>query len=492
MENKQALEKLASEYLIEGLEAYERNELNQAVLLMRNVVQLYRKAGNEEAMANALNYEGVFYSAIGNESLSLDCYLQGLDIAIEKQYSYIAVRIYNNIGVRYQELGSHEKAIEYFHKAEAELEHPQCKRNENYPAWALVTFLDLCISHTENGELSLAEWYLNKTKGFFTQENREAYGITVLIAECRLNWRMGNKEYVRERISDMTDTLRESYLKSDYLQNVKQACDLFKRMEEYDSWKRLIEGVNDYAEKQGSLYYRTMAIEMWMDYYKTIGDVNKYNTLCVQYVELDNERKIENLSERSEAIDVKIELQAKEQQRKRAEKKSNTDKLTGLSNRYKMEADCGNLIEDCRSYNQSIVVGIIDIDCFKEVNDSYGHIRGDECLTRVADILKTTLDDAGTVYRYGGDEFVILMSGCTAEIVNQFAEMIQNAIDECGIENANSCVKPRLTLSQGYAIFNHLRRNDNFETLLKEADDALYYVKENGRNSYKISNNERQ
>ncbi len=149
------------------------------------------------------------------------------------------------------------------------------------------------------------------------------------------------------------------------------------------------------------------------------------------------------------------------------------------------------MIADCRMFSQSIVIGIIDIDCFKEINDTYGHIRGDECLQQVAEILKATLDDAGMAYRYGGDEFVILMSGCNVDIVRQFANMVSAAVAECSIENVNSSVKPVLTLSQGYAIFNQLRRNDNFETLLKEADDTLYFVKENGKDGYKISDNER-
>lgn len=491
MEDRKAFERLAYEYQNEALSIYADNRMSEAISLIRNAIHLFQKIGNEEAQAVALNFEGVLYSAMGNETSALDSYLQGLEIAIEKQYSYIAVRLYNNIGTRYQELGTNSKAIEYYRRAEMELAHPQCKRNVSYPNWALITYLNMCIAFTANGDYDLAQFYLDKTKGWFTEDNRKDYEFTVLITESRLKWLMGHHDEVRKNI----DLLREGGLSSvsttDYIPEMRELCGLFEMMEEYDCWRKLVYAFEEYAKKQESLYYIITAHEMKMGYYKAVGDNEKYAQLCIEYVELDNKRKLENMKERSEAIDMKIELQEKEQARKRAEQKSNTDRLTKLGNRYKMEADCGEMIEDCRMFNQSIVIGIIDIDCFKEVNDTYGHICGDECLQKVADILASTLDDAGMAYRYGGDEFVILMSGCNVDIVRQFAQMVSKSVEACSIENINSTVKPILTLSQGYAIFNQLRKNDNFETLLKEADDTLYFVKAHGKDGYKISDNER-
>lgn len=134
---------------------------------------------------------------------------------------------------------------------------------------------------------------------------------------------------------------------------------------------------------------------------------------------------------------------------------------------------------------ERITVGVLDIDCFKQLNDTYGHIQGDRCLKVVADILKEAVMDCGHVYRFGGDEFVMLFPAGMENRIEEIAEAILQKIAEVGIANEHSVVQPNLTISQGYACFVP-EGTESGARLIEHADKALYYVKRNSRNAYYI------
>ena len=100
-------------------------------------------------------------------------------------------------------------------------------------------------------------------------------------------------------------------------------------------------------------------------------------------------------------------------------------------------------------------------------------------------ILQDSVSGIGNVYRFGGDEFIIVLSEGNHSTIEQIANHIKDKLGEAKIENINSNVLPEVTISQGYAYFVP-SGDDNIETLIEHADHALYFVKNNGRNSYYI------
>ena len=220
-----------------------------------------------------------------------------------------------------------------------------------------------------------------------------------------------------------------------------------------------------------------------MDYYQTVGNEERYVELCVAHADLYKRQKAIDAKDRATAIDIKIQLREKEAERKRVETMSVTDALTGLGNRYSLEREAVHIIRDAGG--ERITVGVLDIDCFKQLNDTYGHIQGDRCLKVVADILKEAVMDCGHVYRFGGDEFVMLFPAGMENRIEEIAEAILQKIAEVGIANEHSVVQPNLTISQGYACFVP-EGTESGARLIEHADKALYYVKRNSRNAYYI------
>lgn len=479
------MEQLAIEYMDEGRQTFYENRLNQAALLIQNAMHLFKKVGNLKLYTMSLNLMGVIYGAVGNETMAVDCFLEGLETAIDNHFTNCTCLFYNNIGSRYQDLREHEKAIFYFLKAEQDLKLPECRQEERYRTWCMITYMNLMTSYGELRQYELSKKYLKLAEPYFEEETDSTHKYTFLISKCRLCFRMGEREFIYSHIRDLLESGVKNENTSDYVQDMKNLCDLFMRMGEYDKWRQMILSFETYARKQDTVYFQLVQTEMWMQYYKETGDTRKYIHLCVDHAELYQKQKEEAERERVAAIDMKIELREKESERRRAELKFNTDPLTGLGNRYLLEKETKELISRACKSQERIAVGVLDIDCFKEHNDTYGHIRGDDCLKEVADVLKSQVKDKGRAYRFGGDEFILLLDNGNRQSVEKIAERIREGVREKGIENIHSQAGAQLTVSQGYSCFIP-KDCDDGRSLIEHADQALYQVKENGRDGYLV------
>jgi diguanylate cyclase (GGDEF)-like protein len=156
---------------------------------------------------------------------------------------------------------------------------------------------------------------------------------------------------------------------------------------------------------------------------------------------------------------------------------SRHDHLTGVLNRRAIE-DILN-IEVTRAHRQKLdlAIGICDIDSFKQVNDTYGHLVGDDVLCSITNRLQTCLRDYDYLARFGGEEFIILAPGLKAKDRLQFFERLRKAIEEEPLNTRNGKVK--ITISIGV---HNLRQQDSIDSLLSTADNALYKAKKAGRN----------
>lgn len=135
----------------------------------------------------------------------------------------------------------------------------------------------------------------------------------------------------------------------------------------------------------------------------------------------------------------------------------------------------------------SMTILFCDIDHFKLINDTYGHIKGDMVLQEVARIIRESTNGNEGIFRYGGEEFVVLLDNCSCEKGFTTAEKIRLEIYNSNVIKAY-CDSEILTISIGIAIYP----NDgiNIDTLIGKADKAMYHVKESGRNRCEIYNSE--
>ncbi len=183
-----------------------------------------------------------------------------------------------------------------------------------------------------------------------------------------------------------------------------------------------------------------------------------------------------SISEYQIDLEQKVADRTKELEEKNKELEilSITDKLTNTYNRIKLDQTIENEMERASRYNTKFAIIIIDIDYFKDVNDTYGHQVGDTVLQEFANILKANTRKTDVVGRWGGEEFIIISPEANLQEMYTLSEILREKIDS----NIFSVIQHK-TASFGVATYNE---NETAEDLINRADEALYRAKENGRN----------
>ena len=160
---------------------------------------------------------------------------------------------------------------------------------------------------------------------------------------------------------------------------------------------------------------------------------------------------------------------------------SRTDPLTQLGSRLKLREDLEAIRARADRYGHICCAVMCDVDYFKAYNDSHGHLAGDEVLQAVARTLKGTCRGGDHAYRYGGEEFLILLSEQTLDSGFAAAERHRQAIEALAIPHHTNPIGRVVTISAGVASLSP-QEAKSIETWLNEADAALYRAKQLGRN----------
>jgi len=167
------------------------------------------------------------------------------------------------------------------------------------------------------------------------------------------------------------------------------------------------------------------------------------------------------------------------------EQLSRTDRLTGLNNRGYWQECLEKQYSHFGRYKNNISLVIFDIDHFKQVNDNYGHQAGDEVIRKCAKALSSCARDVDICGRYGGEEFVVILSETDKQQAHTFSERLRKLIEKVTVSYEE--YKIQFTISLGVCQLNE--QIGSPEKWLEKADQALYASKENGRNRTTIAEN---
>jgi len=153
------------------------------------------------------------------------------------------------------------------------------------------------------------------------------------------------------------------------------------------------------------------------------------------------------------------------------------DKLTGVASRQVFEFYFKQAVARGKRRDESLSLVLLDIDLFKPVNDTYGHEAGDRVLARVAQLIKSHVREEDVVCRWGGEEFLILLSGCNLQHARDITELIRSAVAGLQFHFSNKVVQ--ITVSAGIA---EMQSDEKLGQVVERADHHLYAAKRAGRN----------
>ena len=206
-------------------------------------------------------------------------------------------------------------------------------------------------------------------------------------------------------------------------------------------------------------------------------ETNEIDSLANRFSEM-----LQSLREKQEEID---------RAHKRLEESAITDSLTGLYNRRYLKQIFPKLLSQAQRENHHLSGLTLDIDYFKKINDNYGHLAGDQCLSHISKLLKEFSRASDYVFRMGGEEFLILSLSDTAQGGKLLAEKIRSTLEQKPVTYKEKTIN--MTASIGVSLTdNSLNAESALTNLLYHADKALYAAKNKGRNQVAIYVDEQQ
>jgi diguanylate cyclase (GGDEF)-like protein/putative nucleotidyltransferase with HDIG domain len=195
-----------------------------------------------------------------------------------------------------------------------------------------------------------------------------------------------------------------------------------------------------------------------------IGTISVYHTNSAIYTD-DHRRLLDRISEQAAAVIYNSIIFEQTQE------DSLTDPLTGLPNTRFMFMHLTRELARAERLKSEVSLLVMDLDNFKDINDTYGHHTGDRALREVASVLRAAIRPYDICVRYAGDEFIVVLSGCSADEAERKRLELQVAVDTLHFEASPGTALP-LSISVGKSIFPN--DGDSYETLLATADSRMY------------------
>jgi diguanylate cyclase (GGDEF)-like protein len=168
--------------------------------------------------------------------------------------------------------------------------------------------------------------------------------------------------------------------------------------------------------------------------------------------------------------------------RENLEKMIITDEMTGLFNRRYYDSQINDEMLRAERYNSELSILMIDIDLFKQINDTYGHRAGDFTLKELSKVIKNKIRNTDSAYRTGGEEFMVIAPATNIENAKKAAERLRLAASEIKVDTKYGSFS--ITISLGITTF---LKGDTYASFNERADIALYKSKDSGRNRTSVS-----
>ncbi|MBO4331054.1 MAG: GGDEF domain-containing protein [Oscillospiraceae bacterium] len=251
--------------------------------------------------------------------------------------------------------------------------------------------------------------------------------------------------------------------------------------------ERILAFMTVYSENTSGTLEQLYATRMMADFFNNFAEYERACGYYAKYEEL-NEKHLRELKEKQlqthkTTRNSEAEIRRLKRKMRKNEELISLEPMTGLLNRSALLRLSSEFIASAAKNGGRVGAIFIDIDCFKECNDTYGHAEGDKIIREVARVCRRQESACVRFARYGGDEFFGMTTGMTDEGVRDIARRISRAVRDADIPNENNHNGGRITLSIGVVNLTVTDKPDALSAISNYADKALYHAKNSGRNT---------
>lgn len=445
-----------------------------------------------ELLARTYNMMGAVSDRKNNRMVALSSYYNCLQYAEKYHFRYIQGMAESNIAYTLVRMRLCQEAIQHYRKALECYADAEKSYYLNFNRINCMIECGCCHMYQQEAEKALQLWEEIQK---IIQEEPESYysAINVEMYQIPCEVLQGRTEEAERLAVDLLAQMDSPEKFEEIRDNLVILAGILAFMPTEDLLERLI-GIID--EKKIEEHYN-----IFLDLYpfksrllRKKGLIREYMEYTRQYFDIYEKYQQEN----REALISVVEMQDRlknvtldwanmKDSNRELESLAMHDELTGLANRTYLHEYLTSNFEQAYGEQEIMGVELMDIDFFKEYNDYYGHLAGDQCLKAVAGVLRKQ-QVPGKVFcaRYGGDEFMVLYTGMTAEKIRRVSEDILREVRKLKMPHERSNCSKYVSVSQG--VFARIPVGNNREwDFTSRADDLLYKAKNCGRDAICLS-----
>lgn len=486
----QKLTGLGLYYLAEYYQQQEQYEnsmqcLTEGVGYLKNT-QMY------ELLARAYNMMGIVADRKDNRMMALSSYYNSLQYAEKYHFYYVQGLAESNIAYTLVRMCLRQEAIQHYRTAIDCYNRSEDRCYLNYNKINCMIECGCCHLYQKENEQALK---LMEDIEELLRRDPECYYSHITLEMYRIPCEsvQGNDTEAEKLAQDILECLSDPDTFADIMDNLVILVGIFSMLSGGRYLGKLLRIIDEKDIEENYNVY----LDLYPFKAQSIlnsGNMQEYIAYTQKYFEIyekfrqENRQALVNVMELQDRLkNVTMDWENMQATNEALENLAMHDELTGLANRTYLHEYFTACFEHAYGEGEILGVELMDIDFFKEYNDHYGHLAGDQCLKSIAGVLRK-IQIPGKVFcaRYGGDEFMVLYSGMTAEQIRRTSEDILGEIRKLKIPHEKSNCSKYVSVSQG--VFSRIPVGNNREwDFTSRADDLLYKAKNRGRDGICLS-----
>lgn len=478
---------LFSEALFYEGDAYlTKKNFTRSIQVLVELIEYQKRVFSTSFLGKAHNDLAIISYSQCDYYMALEHYFNAMKYSeINKDHTLQAM-LYNNIGATFLLLEDYKNALSFFNK---------CWSTRNkYMNESLKRFFS---DERAALNLGICQFCLNQIQD--AKDNLRFVESNVKPDEYRNLCLF--IDFLGARIADITD---EPETVKHYMNHLYSACEEYYNPVQFNNMLDMVdlfikyditktEFLLKFLEKQLYLQYTEANHLAFLNkkilYYKQTKNRQKELESYQLYYEISKKKKFKDDQKNIQSLNNRLLLIREKKQYEELAKKTSTisniilrDALTGLLNRYGLREMEQSLSTELKREPHNISVALIDIDNFKDINDTYGHIVGDDCLTTLAKAIQTLENSHITGIRYGGDEFLILGNHMNREEFEQMIKNLLKVVKESSVPTRTEKKAIHFSISIG-AFSQYSSASFSLDHFIEQADQALYQIKKTKKGS---------
>ena len=436
-----------------------------------------------EYYITSCNMLGITYALLSEQFLALDYYLKGLFAAKSAQNYDLTSRILNNIGDMFCDLEVYDKALDYFKQAKLYREQA-CLVNDE-PFVLIVMNIIECSLMLDKEDM--AKKYLPTIIPLINEEKSKMIASIMSVNEILFYFKENNFLKAERLLFQLFQKLPMLSDDSHLFLSLLRLKPFVLQLPNKEFGKQYISALQMMAKKMDNVNFQLHCQECMIEYYDIINDIAQKQTAIIEYYYLNEKNNKIRKESFCNSLIAKVQLEELLQEQaiilqenQQLKNLSEIDELTQVYNRQTAQKFILKKISEHELIGSAALI-ILDLDYFKTINDTYGHIAGDKVLSTVGILLKNSFRENDITGRLGGDEFIIFIHNPHHERL-ELKELLHRRLRQLATQIRNIPIEDssiHVSASIGIMLLTSLPVS--FIELYNNADIALYESKKKGR-----------